>query len=331
MRINKERTGCGLSVRTSLSDSKLKNEMNTAAEAMSNIYVPSEVTWEGDRYTFYISHRQSLKEYIYENGFEAKDFFALVRRLCVLFSEASQSGIIPHGFIFNYECIFVGASVNDLEFIYAPDADTYKDGMIVYNKCSDMAAIASLHIEYSNSEQSKRAESAVSDILRVLSEWESDLYDDTCVFPEESIMQILDRQGVLCIERIFRKASEFMRRILYAADFLRGVFAKEVYIMKLNGSMLLDGIKYTARDELNKIRIGRDGDWADVSLGLIFVSRRHAELYRQDNEWYIKDLRSTNGTFVDGTKLVPEQSVRLQNGSRICLGIPESELIFRLP
>lgn len=333
MRIDKERTGCGLSVRTSLTASELKDKMNLAAEAMHHIFVPSEVIWEGERYKFYISHRQSLKEYIYENGFEARDFFALMRRLCELFSEAYRGGISPHEFVFNYECIFVGASVYDLEFIYAPDADTYNDGRIVYNKCSDMAAIASLHIEYTSSEQSRKAETAVSDILRLLSEWESSLQAEGNIFPFESIMCILDKQNSLSnIERILHAVSVFIHRgVCIAIEYVRTVFEKEVFNMRLNGGMLLNGIRYTACDESNKIRIGRDSEWADVPLGLIFISRRHAELYRQNEDWFIKDLSSTNGTYVNGTKLIPESPVRLQNGSRICLGIQESELIFRLP
>lgn len=43
MKINKERTGCGLSVRTELSPAVLKEKMNHTAEFMNNVFVPSDV------------------------------------------------------------------------------------------------------------------------------------------------------------------------------------------------------------------------------------------------------------------------------------------------
>ena len=153
MKLDKERTGWGLSVRTDLPEALLKEKMNLAAECMRDIFVPSDVVREGDRYTFYISHRQSLKEFISENGIGVRDFFALLQRIGKLFEDAQEHGLKPHEFIFDYECIFVGDSPEDLEFIYAPDADAYKDGIVVYNKCSDLAALVSLHIEYGTAEQ----------------------------------------------------------------------------------------------------------------------------------------------------------------------------------
>lgn len=101
--------------------------------------------------------------------------------------------------------------------------------------------------------------------------------------------------------------------------------------MELNGDMLLKGLKYTVNEEDKEIHIGRDDNWADVPIGLTFVSRKHATLYKQDDKWYIKDLKSTNGTFVNGAKIMPDQPLSLKNGSEISLGIPETKFIFCLP
>lgn len=48
--------------------------------------------------------------------------------------------------------------------------------------------------------------------------------------------------------------------------------------------------------------IGREAD-CNLVLTEARVSRHHAQFYRQDNIWFVKDLKSGNGTFVNGTKI----------------------------
>jgi pSer/pThr/pTyr-binding forkhead associated (FHA) protein len=50
------------------------------------------------------------------------------------------------------------------------------------------------------------------------------------------------------------------------------------------------------------------------------VSRVHAAIHDQDGMVYITDLRSTNGTRINGLPLVPEQAYRLREGDEIQLG-----------
>jgi diguanylate cyclase (GGDEF)-like protein len=48
------------------------------------------------------------------------------------------------------------------------------------------------------------------------------------------------------------------------------------------------------------------------------LSRRHARVFRRDSAAWIEDLKSTNGTFVDGQRL--SDPVLLHDGARIALG-----------
>lgn len=63
---------------------------------------------------------------------------------------------------------------------------------------------------------------------------------------------------------------------------------------------------------------------SDVVINDPNVSRRHAELRRDDDGWVLVDLGSTNGTLVNG-KLA--RSHRLHDGDRLTLG--SSELVFK--
>ena len=51
------------------------------------------------------------------------------------------------------------------------------------------------------------------------------------------------------------------------------------------------------------------------------VSRRHARIVNQKGQFYVEDLGSTNGTFVNrGKRLVPGQRQILQNGDELIVG-----------
>ncbi len=49
------------------------------------------------------------------------------------------------------------------------------------------------------------------------------------------------------------------------------------------------------------------------------VSRRHAQFVRREGTWFVIDLDSSNGTFLDGKRLPPKERVPLQNGQEIRL------------
>jgi len=58
------------------------------------------------------------------------------------------------------------------------------------------------------------------------------------------------------------------------------------------------------------------------------VSRRHARLIREGNAWFVVDLNSTNGTFVNGIELQPKTRASLSDGDRLTLG--ELEVIIHI-
>jgi pSer/pThr/pTyr-binding forkhead associated (FHA) protein len=70
--------------------------------------------------------------------------------------------------------------------------------------------------------------------------------------------------------------------------------------------------------------IGR-GDQSDVRLRDESVSSAHATLLRKGDTWYVVDLRSVNGTFVDGYSVAGERE--LHTGATLRVGTVE--MLFR--
>ncbi len=62
--------------------------------------------------------------------------------------------------------------------------------------------------------------------------------------------------------------------------------------------------------------LGRGID-ADLVIDRDAVSRRHARLYRREGAWYVCDLQSTNGTYIDDQ---PVQDQPLRHGDRLKIG-----------
>lgn len=50
------------------------------------------------------------------------------------------------------------------------------------------------------------------------------------------------------------------------------------------------------------------------------ISRRHAMIRRSDNGYEIIDLSSTNGTWMNDERLIPNKPYKLKNGSQLRIG-----------
>ncbi|WP_298977076.1 ABC transporter ATP-binding protein/permease [uncultured Thermosynechococcus sp.] len=73
-----------------------------------------------------------------------------------------------------------------------------------------------------------------------------------------------------------------------------------------------------------QIRLGRDPS-NDMVLDHPVVSRFHARLYLEEGQWYIVDLDSANGTFINNQRLEPRKPVPLPTGALVRIG-PYSSL-----
>jgi serine phosphatase RsbU (regulator of sigma subunit) len=71
------------------------------------------------------------------------------------------------------------------------------------------------------------------------------------------------------------------------------------------------------------VSIGRASD-CTIPIKDRYLSRKHAEIVAQDGGWYVKDLGSANGTYLNGTRV--ERDSPLRTGDRIRLG--DTEIVF---
>jgi pSer/pThr/pTyr-binding forkhead associated (FHA) protein len=71
--------------------------------------------------------------------------------------------------------------------------------------------------------------------------------------------------------------------------------------------------------------IGRAGD-GDLSLDDVTVSRKHAHIYRTNDAWFLEDLQSLNGSYVNRSRV---DKTELSGGEEIQIG--KYRFAFLLP
>lgn len=73
--------------------------------------------------------------------------------------------------------------------------------------------------------------------------------------------------------------------------------------------------------------IGKETGGAQICIATEGISRIHARIWREENEYKLEDLNSTNGTWLNGKVLPPRQACCLKEGDRICFAT--AEYVFR--
>ena len=68
------------------------------------------------------------------------------------------------------------------------------------------------------------------------------------------------------------------------------------------------------------LSLGRHPELVDEVVADENVSRRHLRIAADGDQFYVEDLNSSNGTFLNGQHLVPFKSARLEYGAKVALG-----------
>jgi FhaA, N-terminal domain/FHA domain len=115
-------------------------------------------------------------------------------------------------------------------------------------------------------------------------------------------------------------AGDFGHTMVYSPD--REARRLEEPISRRQGLLVTEGRRHVLGGD--RAVIGRSRD-CDVVVSDPNVSRRHAELRRDENAWHVIDLGSTNGVKVNGRRV---DQVALRDGDRITIGV--TDLAFEL-
>ena len=80
---------------------------------------------------------------------------------------------------------------------------------------------------------------------------------------------------------------------------------------------LLQGQSFDIKQDLAAIGRGSEND---IQINEPSVSKRHAHLLKAGDDYFIQDLKSQNGTWVNGSIIKPGKKVAVESGTAIALG-----------
>ena len=89
-------------------------------------------------------------------------------------------------------------------------------------------------------------------------------------------------------------------------------------------------LRYDILLEANVI-VGGNSDVVEMPISNKYVSRRHFQVRQETDVYYISDLGSTNGTYLNGERLEPGEEHILRDQDIVTLGDGHVELMFSGP
>ena len=159
----------------------------------------------------------------------------------------------------------------------------------------------------------------------------SDYEELISTLEKQKIFSLQDRENISRLERTIQDAEKtFPGIITTAIDYKKRSQILDSEIEKSNGDIqsvptliIKNGVDKGVQYQLNTsgTTIGRLE--TDIQLNDETVSRKHAEIFFENDNFVIEDGSSKNGTFVNGTKI---SNSALLNGDTVRLG--NTELIF---
>ncbi|WP_455719319.1 FHA domain-containing protein [Agathobacter sp.] len=246
------------------------------------------------------------------------DFFFMMEQIVIMVQDVCDSGLNINSVRFNPDEVYINEMTKEMYFIYFPlvsgqdraDIVSFIENIIysitpVINEDTDyisrfMYYVRSFHGFNGNAIEKyiTREERAVVNVLRNM-EMSGIGQQGTTVLAEDSMMTLQPQQ--------IPQPQKPMQ--YHFASLTRQVTGEKI--------------------ELNKpsFVLGKSPESADYAIAdNTNVSRIHATIITRNGRYYVMDQRSTNGTFVNGRIIKPNQEVELLTGD--CLMLANEEFVF---
>lgn len=134
----------------------------------------------------------------------------------------------------------------------------------------------------------------------------------------ESVDDICMKCIALDKEERFQSAGELSAQLRRA---LSTISNEPIYVSKIQGASLvqISGERFGSRFDLatHEVVLGRHPD-CDVTIEVGAVSRNHAKIVRQRSQILIEDMKSRNGTYLNGTQITKPEVLNDGDLIRIC-------------
>ncbi|MDR0287436.1 MAG: FHA domain-containing protein [Clostridiales bacterium] len=228
----------------------------------------------------------------------------ITRKIEEIITLSKEINITLDDICFDYGGIFIDPSFTKISFLQLPYSGQNKQNGIL-----DLYKLLSLNMDWENN---KSIDLTVTEILQIISEWEN--------AEDEKIVNEYQLERIKTILITYEKDKDrFANLFKFGQDLLSGR-SKSNNKLILFGNNLLNGIDTEIKGRL--LKIGRDNNWADIGINNLIIGRKHAEVYIDNGKYFIKDLNSVNGTYINKMRINSLEKIKIGINDVIGFGDP---------
>jgi len=235
------------------------------------------------------------------------------------------------GFIFFFFSLFVISTYLRSAYILT---DTEATSSLVISLLSILMICAAI-LNYKKEKKDVRKHTSIDSIIKQMQdENEIEIYEEERINKPRAIMTGFENENSFLGNEVDRYTDfKGINDDVYSGNDTGVDNMHKIEVDELTVPMPIEekiyGILINADDDsgdneiiLNKLPfiIGRNGSENDYSLNDNRISRRHLEIIEIDNDLYIRDNNSTNGTYQNGDRLPGGESLPLSEGDEIAFG-----------
>lgn len=309
---------------------------------------------DGNRHFWYeITGKQTLKDYFARRQADSKFLYLLFESIRQVLEQVSDYLLEEENILWKEEYIYIDFAQEELKFVYLPgwrqnSRRAFQELMEIVLQRLDHSDKQATAMAYEMYQSSLGQEEAFTSMLkRVLKQPEkslglvqeegekkqevSEVETDTEKQSEFEIHEENKKWGF--IENIRKNTGRKKQKVKEEPIVMqyREITSQPMETQLLAGNNGIQGILlYQGKNELASMRIdknifiiGKQKEEVDGYIDVKSISRVHAKIEIVEEEYYIEDLNSTNGTYLNGELLEYQQKVKLQVRDRITFGMEE--------
>ncbi len=300
---------------------------------------------DGQQFMYDISSMQSVKILFEKRKLKAEDILNIVRGICETAENLEKYFLQIDNVILCSDMIFMNAETGDTMFTYNP---FYKENIIV--KLQELAVYFIGNIDYEDSNSISKAYMfneivskdtfVIGDLVRIIesgySGYVKPVQEIKEIEPAESQPLPEDKKPIWdkLIEAIKEKLGMIKKKeVMPVVCEEKTVYSTDTSPQEFGDTVLLSVIEkkgLTLKPERKKYEdiymnessmvIGKLEDRVDVVINDPSVSRIHAKCENEGNRYFVEDLNTTNGTYLNECKMIPYKIEEIKDGDRLMFG-----------
>lgn len=299
-----------------------------------------------------ITGKQTLADHMERRQADSPLLLLLFQTLAELYEEMEEYLLKENHIILEQDYIYVNHDSNSMEFVYLPGQnrdirESFQELMEELLRKLNHSDKQAADIAYEMYQQSLKREHHFLDMLQQVTVTMNEKNDigaekDANESEERSASTIISEKHDIpewkTLSGRFKKSKEWLKERFSRVEgekepmYVTGeeepmVYPTEILALTNEAYGIL---KYQGVGEAHNIRIdkpvfliGKKENEVDGFIDAKSISRIHARIEIVDENYYIEDLNSTNGTYLNGEQLEYRQKARLELRDRITFGAEE--------